>query len=110
MEMEYIYVLREDMYHEWAWENGATNLISSSYNLDTILKDLKRYLIMEKNEDEERIIGDDINNQNIDNITYHAHETLVNSSIYSVNVYTSKGNYSNGRESGCLVIEKIEVK
>lgn len=67
MEMEYIYVLREDMYNEWAWENGATNLISVSYNLDTILKDLKKCLIMEKQEDEKRIIGEEVNDQNTDN-------------------------------------------
>ena len=45
---EYVYVLREDMYNEWAWENGATNLISVSHNLDIILKDLRKHLVMEK--------------------------------------------------------------
>ena len=27
---EYVYVLREDMYNEWSWENGATDIICLS--------------------------------------------------------------------------------
>ena len=110
MEMEYIYVLREDMYNMWAWENGATNLISVSYNLDTILKDLKKCLIMEKQEDEKRIIGEKVNDQNIDNIIQNASVELINSSIYSVNIYIDKEDYNNGKESGVLIIEKMRVK
>ena len=33
MERKIIYILREDMYHEWSWENGATNLICVSHNI-----------------------------------------------------------------------------
>ena len=39
---EYVYILREDMYHEWAWENGADTIISVSHKLYHILNDLSK--------------------------------------------------------------------
>lgn len=106
--MEYIYVLREDMYNEWAWECGATNLVSVSYNLDTILKDLKRCLTIEKEESKERILGEDFENQDIDTIVKNV--DLKSSNSYSINIYVDKEDYDNGKESGTLVIEKMEIK
>ena len=32
-----MYLLREDMYNEWSWENGATDIICLSKNINTIL-------------------------------------------------------------------------
>ena len=107
---EYVYVLREDMYNEWAWENGATNLISVSHNLDTILKDLKKHLIMEKEEDKERILGDDIENQDIDNIIQNVEFELSRASVSSVAIYVNEEDYDNGKESGVLIIEEMRVK
>lgn len=105
---EYIYVLREDMYNEWAWECGATTLISTSYNLSTILKELRKYMIFEKVD--KRIIGDDIENQDFDSIIQDVKTQLVTTDCVSVNIYVDKEDYDNGKESGVLVIEKIEVK
>lgn len=104
---EYIYVLREDMYHEWAMENGATNLISVSYDIDTILKDLKYYLSLEKQENNARIIGDDIENQDINKI---ASDINLDSGVCYINIYENDNCYSNGIESSCFVIERMEVK
>lgn len=107
---EYVYVLREDMYNEWAWENGATNLISVSHNLDTILKDLRKYLIMEKEESEERILGCDIENQNVDSIMQNVEFELSRASVSSVDIYVNEEDYDNGKESGVLIIEKMRVE
>lgn len=107
---EYVYILREDMYHEWAWENGATNLISVSHNLDTILEDMKKHLIMEKEEDKERVIGYDIENQDIDSIMQNVEFELSRGNISSVAIYVNKEDYDNGKESGVLVIEEMRVK
>lgn len=107
---EYVYILREDMYHEWAWENGATNLISVSHNLDTILEDLKKYLIMEKEEDEERVIGYDIENQDIDSIMQNVEFELSRANVSSIAIYVNEEDYNNGKESGVLIIEKMRVK
>jgi hypothetical protein len=107
---EYVYILREDMYNEWAWENGATNLISVSHNLDTILGDMKKHLIMEKEEDKERVIGYDIENQDIDSIMQNVEFELSRASVFSVAIYVNEEDYDNGKESGVLVIEEMRVK
>lgn len=107
---EYVYILREDMYNEWAWENGATNLISVSYNLDTILEDMKKHLIMEKEEDKERIIGYDIENQDIDSIIQNVEFELSRGNISSIAIYVNEEDYDNGKESGVLIIEEMRVK
>lgn len=107
---EYAYILREDMYHEWAWENGATNLISVSHNLDTILEDMKKHLIMEKEEDKERVIGYDIENQDIDNIMQNVEVELSRANVSSVAIYVNEEDYNNGKESGALIIEEMRVK
>ena len=107
---EYVYILREDMYNEWAWENGATNLISVSHNLDTILKDLRKHLVMEKEEDKERILGDDIENQDIDNIIQNVKFELSRASVSSVVIYVNEEDYDNGKESGVLIIEEMRVE
>lgn len=105
---EYVYILREDMYNEWAWENGATNLISVSHNLKTILEDLREHLRIEQ--EEERIIGEDLKNQDIDRIMKDVELELSKASETFVTIYVNEEDYDDGRESGILVIEKMRVK
>ena len=68
MERNYVFILREDMYDEWAWENGATNLICVSHNMYEVVDMLREYLKMELVEDENRIFGDYYGAREIDNI------------------------------------------
>lgn len=37
-----MYLLREDMYNEWSWENGATDIICLSNNTEIIEKKLQK--------------------------------------------------------------------
>ena len=39
-----MYLFREDMYNEWSWENGATDIICLSKNFKTIMKHLEQVL------------------------------------------------------------------
>lgn len=105
---KFVYVLREDMYHEWAWENGATNLIAVSDCIDTIINYLRTYLNMELSEDDERIL--DYPNAIIDDIITGAINDLENNHNVYIDVYIDEENYDNGRNHGAFVIEKREVE
>ena len=105
---DFVYILREDMYNEWSLECGATNLISVSYNLDTILEDLRKYIIFEKEEDEERIVNN--KNQDIDDILQNVKFELFKSGSSSVCIYVNEEDYDNGKESGVLVIQEMRLK
>ena len=37
-----MYLLREDMYNEWSWDNGATDIICLSNNAEIIEKNYKK--------------------------------------------------------------------
>lgn len=106
-----IYVLREDFYDEWSWECGATNLICVSNNVYTIVDKLKYYMQMELAEDKERILGNLCGKTDIEEIITDTIELLCkgNQSV-SIDVYTNKDNYNNGRNFGAFVIERFEVE
>lgn len=111
MGRNYVFILREDMYDEWAWENGATNLICVSHNMYEVVDVLREYLKMELVEDENRIFGDYYGTREIDNIITNTIELFCkNHQCVSVDVYTNEDNYSNGRNFGTFVIEKMEMK
>lgn len=105
----YIYVLRQDLYNEWAWENGATNLICVSYNIDTITDKLKTYCNYELEDDNKRVI-DDIG-VDIDTLIEEKKEKLLQGSNYiSVSVYENAEEFDNGKDNGVFVIEKIKIE
>ncbi len=108
----YIYILREDFYGEWAIECGATELISASTNLETILQDLEKSLLIEKEQDSNRILGDDINNQNVDFLISEAKNKieLEKQDIYCIDVYIDKINCINYTNNASLIIERLELK
>lgn len=103
-----VYVLREDMYHEWLWENGATNLIMVSDNIETITCELRKYLNMELEEDNERILQD--KDMSIDDIIDNARAMLEDGHVAYVDVYINDYNYNNGCNHGTFVIERMEVR
>ena len=104
----YVYVLRLDFYHEWAWENGASNLIMVSDNIETITSKLKSYLEQELLEDNERIIeSSDIS---IDELIDNAIEKLNCGKNVYVDIYLNDLNYDNGCCHGTYIIEKMGVE
>lgn len=104
----YVYVLRLDFYHEWAWENGSAELIMVSDNIETITSKLKSYLKQELWEDNERIIeSPDIS---IDGLIDNAIEKLNCGKNVYVDVYTNDYNYDNGCNHGTYIIEKMGVE
>lgn len=106
---EEIYVLRLDMYNEWAWENGASSLMCVSYDINTIIKELKKYLEYEKQEDEDRII-DDVDTD-INTTIKRVEERLIKGdSLISISIYENEYDFDNGKDNGVYVIEKMEIK
>lgn len=107
--MNSIYVLRQDMYNEWAWENGATNLICVSYDIDIIVNKLKEYCKYEIDIDSNRIIDDP--DMKLDMLIDLIKGSLRNGSNNEyVNVYVNLDDYNNGKESGTFVIEKMKIE
>ena len=105
----YIYVLRLDLYNEWAWENGATNLICISYNIDTIVDKLKKYCNYELEEDNRRII-DDIG-ADIDILIETKKELLLQGyNCINISVYENEDDFDNGKDNGVFVVEKIKIE
>ena len=111
MENKIVYILREDFYDEWSWECGATNFIMVSNNLYCAIDKLREYLKMELEEDSNRILENLYGKTDIDEIISDTIELFCkNAQSVSVDVYTNELNYSNGRNFGTFVIEKMEVE
>lgn len=105
---KYVYVLRLDFYHEWAWENGSADLLMVSDNINTITSKLKSCLEQELFESDNRIIeSPDIS---VDELIDNAIEKLEQSKNVYVDIYTNDYNYDNGCNHGTYIIEKMEVK
>lgn len=105
---KYVYVLRLDFYHEWAWENGSADLLMVSDNINTITSKLKSCLEQELFESDNRIIeSPDIS---VDELIDNAIENLEQSKNVYVDIYTDDYNYDNGCNHGTYIIEKMEVK
>ena len=111
MERKHVFILREDMYHEWSWENGATNLIFVSHNVYEVVNKLREYLQMELLEDENRILENIYGKTDIDEIITDTIDMFCkNAQSVGVDVYTNKDNHDNGVNFGTFVIEKMEVE
>ena len=107
--MKEIYILREDLYNEWAWENGATNLIVATYDINIVVDKLKTYCLWELDEDNDRIIEDvDLP---LDSVIERVKTNLEKgSNIEKVSVYENMKDWGNGVDNAVFVIEKMEVK
>lgn len=103
---EYVYVLREDMYNEWSWENGATDIICLSKNYKTIMNYVNDELDIQRGHD--RIIE-----QYKDNISLEEQIKGLadnNDSGVYIDIYENEEDYSNGKNMATLVVsyEKVE--
>lgn len=99
-----LYVLRIDNYKEWAWENGACNLIGVYDNIDSVINELLKCLSDEVNYNE-YIIGEhksleDIK-KDLDN-----YKTMNIGNSYYIDIFTTEYDYDNGNNMGTYVIEK----
>jgi hypothetical protein len=108
--MKEIYILREDLYNEWAWENGATNLIVTTYDINIVVDKLKTYCLYELESDiDNRILEEP--HITLNNLIERVKTNLEKgSNIEKVSVYESLMDYENGKDNGVFVIEKMEVK
>lgn len=91
-----LYVLRLDMYHEWALECGACELIGVYDDKSKAVKDLKHFINAEI-KDGRRVdfLHDDIDMfENNDENSYY------------VDIYEDDIDYDNGKNMGTFVIEK----
>lgn len=112
---KYIYIVREDMYGEWAWECGACELLGASENKNTAIQIFKKAILNEAS------INDGDNLFDMDGLVYGRNisgyieeytkeidKELDNNSVY-LDIYVSGNDYDNGDNSGTLVIEKIRI-
>lgn len=101
-----MYLFREDMYNEWSWENGSTDIICLSKNYKTIMNYVNDELDIQKGHN--RIIE-----QYKDNISLEEQiKRLANnddSGVY-IDIYENEEDYENGRNMAtyCITYEKVE--
>ena len=101
-----VYVLYLEMYHEWACENGACDLIGVYSSKEKVLDRLKELLLEEQNEGHVIGIYDSIMNKYLDGIKNNKD---INSPIY-IDIYQNLQSYDSGFNEGCYVIRKEKVK
>ena len=90
-----IYVLVLDMYHEWALENGASDIIGVFDNKNDATNTLIKYMNAEKKEG--RILDTCYDLEN--------YPTSDNNNIY-VDIYENEDDFNNGKDMGTFKIEK----
>ena len=98
-----MYLLREDMYNEWAWENGATDIICLSNNINTIQNKLQEKLDEYINRDYIIEVYDD--KKELSELT----KQIDNKTSLYIDIYESQYDYDNGKNMSTFVIsyEKI---
>lgn len=101
-----VYVLYLEMYHEWACENGACDLIGVYSSKEKVLDRLKELLHGEQ--DNGYIIGiyDKTINDYINGIKENG---SISTPIY-IDIYQNLQSYNSGVEDGSYVIRKVQVK
>ena len=101
-----MYLLREDMYNEWSWENGATDIICLTNNYKTIMKHLGH--ILEEYKKDNRTIE-----QYRDDISLEEQvKRLASNNDYGVciDIYETEQDYDNGKNNATLVISYLKVE
>lgn len=101
-----VYVLYLEMYHEWACENGACDLIGVYSSKEKVLDRLKELLLEEQNEGHVIGIYDSTINKYLDGIKNNKD---INSPIY-IDIYQNLQSYDSGFNEGCYVIRKEKIK
>jgi len=89
-----MYLFREDMYNEWSWENGATDIICLSNNINTILnmfEDKVEEYLKQKRFIETYIITE-------------IEEKLKNKENVYLEIYENEEDFNNGKNMATLTI------
>ena len=92
-----LYVLRIDNYKEWAWENGACNLLGIYDTKEQAFKELDKYMSIDIKED--RILDYDFK----DSAEYKNNNDRI---CFYVDIYESEFDKEQGNNLGTYVIEK----
>lgn len=102
MEKKYVYIVLEEMYGDWASENGACNICGVYADINCAKNKIKELLSCEKSE--EHIIDN--------NITIAQAEYLVDVSTdyISFYIYANECDYDKGYASAVLILGRQEVK
>lgn len=117
MEKEFVYIVREDMYGEWAWECGSTTILGVARNIDNALDMFRKQIIYESRSSDGDwlfelsdliVLGKEIDDH-INKYLEDVRSRMENETIF-LDIYTNEHNYDNGENSGTIVIEKIELK
>lgn len=95
-----MYLLRKDMFHEWSWENGATDIICLSNNIDTILDKFEEYVneYLKQNRYIETYI-----------ITELKEQLKEKKNVY-LDIYENEEDFDNGKNMATLTITWEEVE
>lgn len=114
-EKNVVYVLREDLYNEWAWENGASNLICICDSIEKIKQKLKEQLIQELEDDDDRILEfDDMKIGDMQNVramaTYAIDDLICGKDEIHILVYENKEEYENGKNNAEIIVSQIEIQ
>lgn len=107
-----MYLLREDMFHEWAWENGATEIICLSNNVETIYNNL--YKRIKDYESRGYIIEPKIDNVGLlkqikDIIMQKVVKGIEDCGVY-IDIYTSQEDFENGKNMATLTVTHHKVE
>lgn len=91
-----LYVLRCDNYNEWAWENGACDLVGVFDTKEQAIEELVK--LMSDDVLKDRYLDYDIKDFN----DYHYDDR----NNYYIDVYENESDKDNGKNMGTYVIEK----
>jgi len=92
-----LYVLRIDNYKEWAWENGACDLLGVYDTKEQVFEELDKYMSIDIKEN--RILDYDLE----DKLNYKYDNKRIN---FYVDIYESEFDKEQGNNLGTYVIEK----
>lgn len=116
MEKEFVYIVREDMYGEWAWECGSTTLLGVAKSVGNALEIFRKQLVNEARCGDDDwlfelndlvVLGKEVDDH-ISKYLDDIRDRVENETIY-LDIYTNELNYDNGENSGTIVIEKMEL-
>lgn len=99
-----VYVLYLEMYRDWAYENGACDMIGVYDDIDIALNRL--YDLLKTEEYDNRILGlyDDVDTY-ISDLKKLSRDSRTHIDRYFIDVYDSQEDYDNGFNLGTYVIE-----
>ena len=97
-----VYIVIEEMYGDWASENGACNMLGVYENILDAKNKIKSMLALEKSDS--HIIDNHLNLENAEKIVDNTNDFV---SFY---IYENEYDYNNGYSKGVLTLTKRVVE